>query len=377
MGKGDNYVNFYNNGGGPAAQWEITWTENTATEDPAIDIDGDGTDDASYSGVLLSGETSTESVSDLSPGSHTAEMSTARHQADVELAITERTGTEDPSIDVDGDGYAETSYSGVLHDGFSTTEPIDSGSLSAGSNTIIVNESAGQPVEYLIEATEVSHTEDPFVDVDGDGTYEVQHAGVVSPGSTKTYDVSELTLTSSSLDVQTDSGSAVEVATTYRERTESNEIDVTVNGNTTSYAGTLADGEQQSLTTDVAWVQEGPNDVTVNVGGDLAADAPNPQVDVEYRHEALDKQSVTFVSETWTERYNVSKTYADAATNATLTIPFAGSVVSVRDVETRVNGERGRPWMLTHASSTGRRSSHSWATSPKAIPSRSALTARR
>ncbi|MBV0925013.1 hypothetical protein KTS45_12480 [Halomicroarcula limicola] len=325
---------------GPQPDWSMSWTERTGTENPSIDIDNDGSTDASYSGVLSSGKTASDSAGSLmlSSGSQYASVSTAASSTDVDISFTEHTATESPSIDVDGDGTAEASYSGVIRGGSSVTEPIAAGSLSSGSSTIAFSESSGEGVDYLLEATAVAHTEDPFIDVDSDGTYEVKRSGIISPGTTETFSVSELVLSSSSLDVQTDSGSSVQLNTTYRERTETRDVTVTVNGNTTSYGGTLSDGETAALTTDPSWVREGTNDITVSVGGDLAADAPSPAVGLEYRHDALDEQSVDFSSETWSERYNVSRTYADGVTNATLSIPFSGNVVDVRGIETRVNG---------------------------------------
>ncbi|QCC47538.1 hypothetical protein DV707_07605 [Halobellus limi] len=58
---------------------------------------------------------------------------------------------------------------------------------------------------------------------------------------------------------------------------------------------------------------------------------------VEYRHDTVANQSVDYTGEKWSERYNVSKTYQSDRANATVTIPFEGTVVDVRDFEYRIN----------------------------------------
>jgi hypothetical protein len=78
--------------------------------------------------------------------------------------------------------------------------------------------------------------------------------------------------------------------------------------------------------------------VNISVGdGSLSADAPEPQVGFEMQHDATSRQSAGYESEHWSERYNVSKTYASSRENATLSIPFQGNVVAVRSIEMRSN----------------------------------------
>lgn len=125
----------------------------------------------------------------------------------------------------------------------------------------------------------------------------------------------------------------------FTERTQTVDPSISVNGNTTSHTGSLADGATQSLTTNTAWVRQGSNQVNVSVGdGTLSADAPTPSVDLYYTHDGEDKSDVSYTGEKWTESYNVSKTFAQDQGAADLTIPFAGSVARIRTLEKRVNG---------------------------------------
>ncbi len=118
--------------------------------------------------------------------------------------------------------------------------------------------------------------------------------------------------------------------------TESVDPSIEINGHTTSYSGTLSKGETASLSTDPSWVQEGTNSVNVSVSESYAATGV---VGLDYRHTAPTTQSVDYVAETWSERYNVSKTWSNNRENASVTIPFESSrVIAVREVEMRVNG---------------------------------------
>lgn len=125
----------------------------------------------------------------------------------------------------------------------------------------------------------------------------------------------------------------------FKERTQTVDPVVEVNGNTTSYTGSIADGTTKALTTDSAWVVQGTNRVNVTVGdGTLGADAPPPSVDLYYAHDGVDDSSVGYIAEQFTERYNVSKTFGQDQSNANLVIPFQGTVVELRDLDKRVNG---------------------------------------
>ncbi|KKF39913.1 hypothetical protein FK85_24910 [Halorubrum saccharovorum] len=112
---------------------------------------------------------------------------------------------------------------------------------------------------------------------------------------------------------------------------------MTLNGETTGYDGTLNDGETVSLNASSSWLQEGTNNVSVSVGDGSVTSGPEPQVDVEYRHDLESPRTVQYESEALSERYNVSKTYTTPRENATLTVPHARTVLSMRSVEYRLN----------------------------------------
>jgi hypothetical protein len=319
---------------GPEPDWSLSWTENTATENPSIDLDGDGSTDASYTGVLKSGETHTASVSDLSTGSQTATVSLAGHQTDVDIDLTERTATEDPGLDLDGDGSVEASYAGILRSGESAS--VSAEPLSNGDSTVETSLTAGT-VDYTLSADGTYHTEDPAVDVDGDGTIEAGYSGMLAPGETATAELPSIDRQTSSVTMSTVGGSATTARVTYTERTETEDVSLYVNGNETSYAGRLGDGETASLTTDSAWVREGTNNVELGLA-QQSADAPATQVQLTYRHEVQDKQTVTYTAEQLTSRYNVSKSFAGDRSAASLTIPFERNVYEVRNLKVRTNG---------------------------------------
>jgi len=323
--------------GSPGGPVDVTIDKNdrTASEDPGLDWNDDGSVDASYSGILTEGQTATVEVAGLSTGSHTASASLSAGTVDWTLDWTEVTATEDPDLTIDGSLAA--SYNGVLRAGETATKSVTG--LSLGSNSLSWGATtAGGGYEANLSWDEVTHTEDPSVDTDGDGTYEINHVGVIDPGTTKTYsaDLSRLT---DSLTIATNNGSEVLVEAQYRERTQTADPAIEVNGNTTDYPGQIPDGEKHQLTTDPAWVQDGTNRVNVSLGsGSLSADAPQLEVGLEYRHESVDNQSVTYTEQRWTSRYNVSRTWLSDQESAYLSIPVKSTVLQIRDVQKRVDG---------------------------------------
>lgn len=322
---------------GPLPDWDITYDERIATEDPALDVDGDGTAEASYSGILKEGETATVSSVDWSTGSRTVEATTTAGKVTWQMDWTETHGTEDPSVDIDGDGAAEGSYTGVLLEGETATVSVSE--WSTGDKTVEFGGS-GKQYDYQFDWTRAEYTEDPAVDLDGDGTPEASYNGVLSPGETATKDLSELTYTTSSLTAQTASGTTVDLEVQLKERAETQNPKVIVNGNETggSTVGQLSDGETASLATDTSWIEDGTNNVTVEVGTDLSADAPTPEVQMEYSHSAEVLVETTYTAGTWHEDYNVSHTYAGDREDATVRIPFSSTIYKIEYVEYQING---------------------------------------
>jgi hypothetical protein len=84
---------------------------------------------------------------------------------------------------------------------------------------------------------------------------------------------------------------------------------------------------------------EGKNTVDVTVGdGSLSSDAPDPAVDLEYRHGTQDTIQTTYSSTGWREQYEVNTTYASTQENPTLEVPFASNVYNVDQLESRIDG---------------------------------------
>jgi hypothetical protein len=139
--------------------------------------------------------------------------------------------------------------------------------------------------------------------------------------------------------VSTDTSKPVNLSLDFKERTQTVDPSIEVNGHKTGFSGTLADGSTASLSVNDSWIESGTNTVNVSVGGgSLSADAPTPSVDLNYNHDAQDKVSVNYSANKWSEAYNVSRTYADATSNAQLTIPHDGNVVGINSVEYQING---------------------------------------
>ncbi|KOX93223.1 hypothetical protein AMS69_10225 [Haloarcula rubripromontorii] len=107
-------------------------------------------------------------------------------------------------------------------------------------------------------------------------------------------------------------------------------------------SGTLSQDETQTLTGNKSWLQSGQNNVTVVAGdGDTGTDAPAPTVKIDYQHELTTKWAVTFSDEAFSERYNISRTYLSSREDATLTIPHAQNIISLRTLEVRLDQSGG------------------------------------
>jgi len=129
----DDSLSFSHSGADVDATLKIR--ERKGSKDPAIDVDGDGTDEASYSGTLTHGSTSTKSLPDLAVGS-SATVSTTSGTVDVDVTATEQTKTIDPTVETNGN---KASYSGTLADGTTTSLTTDTAWLQSGTNTVNVS----------------------------------------------------------------------------------------------------------------------------------------------------------------------------------------------------------------------------------------------
>jgi len=230
------------------------------------------------------------------------------------------------------DGYLYVNVGGNLH-----IYNTDGTEVSSHTTDIQRLGSAGGNLTWgLSDGTATSHSPmSTDVSVAVDGTTQVSQTGPLEVSSALSSEV-DLSRGSHTIDVSTSGDTEVRVELDYEEITETVDPAVEVNGHTTSYTGTLADGSTTSLSVNESWVQEGTNRVNLTVSE--AYDGPVGQVGMNYSHESVDNQSVSYNSEAWSERYNVSKTYASDRSGATLEIPYQGSVIDVRTLEKRVNG---------------------------------------
>lgn len=116
--------------------YELTMTEREGVDSPGIDVDGDGTDEASYNGVLLGSDSVTKSLPDLSVGS-SATISATDGAADVSVSYVEHTGTEDPGVELNSENWAN--HTGTLADGETVSYTINKSALQEGTNTLNVS----------------------------------------------------------------------------------------------------------------------------------------------------------------------------------------------------------------------------------------------
>lgn len=202
----------------------------------------------------------------------------------------------------------------------------------------------GNPVLTVTGRSDAAGSTPDTVQVVVDGT--TYDFGTLAAGETASKEVSLSTATTT-LEWSFRDGE-IDYTLALEEQTQTQNPAVEVNGHTMSYSGTLADGATTTLSPDTAWVQQGTNRVNVTVGSGLPADAPTPQVGLDYSHDTLHNQTVAYTDESLTERYTVSYTTATARDTLTLTIPFQNTVLEIRGIEYRVNESGG--WSAVTAS---------------------------
>ncbi|WP_245154572.1 hypothetical protein [Halorussus marinus] len=192
---------------------------------------------------------------------------------------------------------------------------------------------------YKLDYVDRSATQDPAVDLDGDGTNEVSHSGLLMDGETATYQASSLSPGDDTATISTAGGSTVGVDVRLKEVVETRDPSVEVNGRWANYTGSLAEGETAQLDTNTSWIQDGQNRINVSVGdGSLSSDAPTPAVGFDYRHSAEVQASTSYVANGWEESYEINHTFAGDREDMTVTIPFSRTIHDIRYVETSVTG---------------------------------------
>ncbi|SHG78576.1 beta strand repeat-containing protein [Halobaculum gomorrense] len=324
---------------GPQPSWTVTYDARIATEDPSLALDG--TTIASHSGILADGETVTLTNFDVSTGSHTLTLSTAGGSVtSYDLSLTNNSGSKNPQIDIGGDGSTDAIYDGTLQSGETATVSLPG--LSVGSNTLVFGGS-GSAYDYRIEFERVEHAETPSIDVTGDGTPDAQYNGTLAPGESATVSLANLSTSSSAAVVSVADGGRVDATLTFTERTGSAGAGLTLNDATNTTSGVLTAAETRTVTFNVSSaLVEGTNSLTVELADEaLSADAPQMSVDVEYGHEMTERKSVSYQAEGLSERYNVSFTTSAYRNETTLTIDHAETVVSMRSLDYRINESGG------------------------------------
>lgn len=103
--------------------------------DPGIDIDGDGTAEASVSGTLAAGETATRSLSGLTTADDTVEVSLSSGAVDVSVSLKEVTQTQDAGVVLNNESV---SYAGTLAEGETVQRTINKSAIAEGTNVVNV-----------------------------------------------------------------------------------------------------------------------------------------------------------------------------------------------------------------------------------------------
>jgi len=156
----------------------------------------------------------------------------------------------------------------------------------------------------------------------------------LDPGETASKEVTSLSTGEEQID-WSGTGS-VDWSLEINERAETVDPSIEVNGESDGYTGRLSEGETKSLNISASTITEGTNTINVSTG---TSNGVITTAELDYTHPAPTDQSVSYESQTWSERYNVSRTWDSATLDASVTIPFASSrVVAIRDVEMRTNG---------------------------------------
>jgi len=319
---------------GPQPDWTLSYHKVTRTENPSVDVNSDGTADASHSGILQPGENATVQLRNLPSGSVSVTTLTAAGITDWEITADEVTATEDPSLDIDDDGVTEASHSGVLVSGETATVAFDG--LSTGSNTLGIDTNS-PGTGWRIEATTISETTDPALDIGDDGTTDASYSGTLSADQSITRSVSVSSIPSTV--TVTTTGGGTDVNLSFDEVTTTPSGSVAVNGNTPSTWAALSPGESTGLATNTSWITGNQN--TVNVSMDtstLSADAPSAKVGINYSHTANQPVSASVSDEKWSQRYTVSKTWGANQTDARVTVPLRNNVIDVRELTRSTNG---------------------------------------
>lgn len=229
----------------------------------------------------------------------------------------------------DQEGEVITSSSGVI------TSFASDGSVSTADS-------------YHTYTTNLSTT-DPEVSVGG--STEISVDGSLSAGETRSTSVSLSAGETGDITTSTGYGTSVEVSLNWTEITETQNPEVSVNGFTTSYDGTLSDGETASVSADTTWLNEGENTVELSVSS--TADGPAGRVGLDYGHTATEERTVDYSASKWSEEYGLSYTYPSSVDSAEVSIPWeSDNVIDVRQLSVSVDGTETSAYTSTTQNGT-------------------------
>lgn len=220
------------------------------------------------------------------------------------------------------------SYNGLLGDGETTEEPIN---LSTGTHTVDVD-ATGSIGGVTVDWTEVDQSEDVAVDVGEETIFE---GGLLEDGETVTESI-DLSETETTEVVRTGGEHDAKVYVDWTEVAETQDPMISINGESAGYSGTLAEGTTTNLDVSEEWIEE-ENTVDVDLEGSNGG--PEPQVGISYSHTASTvavNESVT--STTWSEEVEVSRTFASDQSDVELRIGMPDNVVGVAEIEERRDG---------------------------------------
>lgn len=321
------------------ATWDPSWSAGTQTINPGTDVsvssgqtytlafkmqstDNDGAED--WIKVGVNGEPETDWYYSGRYGYY--------YPSAADVTVSHYKSVDGLSV---SDAQGASASIGSLNDGETVTRTLN---LKPSSTQLDWSGSGGGTIDWTLTMTERAGSEDPSVDVDGDGITDASFTGVLNNGETSTTQVSNLPIGSGPASVSLTSGT-VGADVTYTEHTVTRDPSVYVNGQETGYTGELTAGQSTSLSTNTSWVVDGSNNVTVTVGdGTLSSDAPTPSVAMNYSHTAEKQVDTTYTSTGWEESYNVSHTFAGDQQNAALRVPFSQEIHEIEHVEMSVNG---------------------------------------
>jgi len=290
--------------------------------------------------VAHSSEDTASLAADNSPTTDTYRVANTNYQLQPDINLTVETGG---NVTVaDGNGVTE---SVTFKEGGSKTIAFNATRDSTELN--FSGESSG--LDYTLRAQENRVTEDPAIDLDGDGTDEAAVSGKLT--GTATREIASLSTSDDSMNVSTTTG-IVDVTTRFKERVETDSAKVAVNGNETSSTGRLSDGGSALLGSDTAWIRSGNNTVEVLLP-DQSADAPLMEAGLNFSHDATVRESVAYEGEAFSERYEFSKVWDADFDDGKVRIPWASDrVIELRDLTVTNNPPDGSEYELTDPSYT-------------------------